>query len=91
MADKLATMAVNEENCKEPEWHPSFGTMLKIAGKMITRKEGLQLGIAAEISDLHKWQREKLDMTHAEYRKIDWPTQHAAMAKLPRRMHRFAV
>ena len=54
MADKLAAMAVNEENCEEPEWHTSFGTMLKIAGKMITRKEGLQLEIAAKISDLHK-------------------------------------
>lgn len=87
IADKLTIRAVYEENSEEPEWNPLFGTMLKIAGKTITRKEGLQSVIAAEVSDLHEWQRRALNKTRVEYKKIDWTTQHATIAKLPSKTH----
>lgn len=91
IVDKLATKVVNEEKSNEPEWHASFGPMLKIAGKVITQKEGLNLGITAEIEELHEWQSNKLNMNHGDYQKIDWATQLATMAKLPRKTHRFVV
>lgn len=56
LADNLATKAVIEENTAEPEWHESFGPMLKIQGKVMTQKEGMKLGVAASIDKLHEWQ-----------------------------------
>lgn len=65
--------------------------MLKFEEKIITRKEGDMLSMAAEIKELHEWQRKKLQMSRCEYAKIDWEAQHTALAKLPQNMHRFAV
>lgn len=91
IADKLATKAINEARCGEPKWNEVLGPRLRIDGKLITSKEGLMLRIAAEIEELHEWQREKLQLSRSGYKMIDWAAQHPALAKLPRKTHRFAV
>lgn len=56
IANKVATKAVAEARCSEPEWDESIGLMLKIDRKVMTKKEGLMLSIDAEEKELHEWQ-----------------------------------
>lgn len=78
LADKLASKAISEKKCEELQWNMILGPLLKIKGKLITRKESAALSAAAEINERHKWQSEKLKMSRSEYSQIDWDAQHAA-------------
>lgn len=87
MVNKLASKGVREAKSAKPKWYQGSGPLLVTGRRTVMRKERLKLSIAAEREEVESCQMEKLKMRRTTFEKIDWETQHDALAKMSKHTH----